>query len=1260
MRSMPVVRLLAASACAATLAILCTPPSGAISGNIVISQVYGGGGNSGATLTNDFIELFNRGTSAVNVTGWSVQYASATGSTWQVTPLSGTIAPGQYYLVQEAQGAGGTTSLPTPDATGVIAMSATTGKVALSSSNTALTGACPSGGAIVDLFGFGPTASCFEGAPTGTLTNTTAALRGDAGCTETDSNSTDFATGAPIPRNSLSPTHSCTGPPSISIDDVTVAEGNSGTATANFTVSLSAAFVLPVTFDITTADDSATTANNDYVSNALTSQVIPAGSQTYSFQVTINGDTDIEPHESFFVQLSGITGAAAGDIQGTGTITNDDVAPPIFDVVISQIYGGGGNGGATYTNDFVELFNHGTTPISLAGWSVQYQSAAGTGTWQVTPLAGTIAPGGYYLVQQAQGAGGTTGLPSPDATGTIPMSATVGKVVLRTNSTAITGACAAGLTIVDIVGYGATATCFEGSGPTAPLSNTTAALRKRGGCFDSNNNAADFSIGGPLPRNSGSPTRTCDYITLPIHTIQGTGPATPYLGQDVTTSGIVTGIKSNGFFAQAPDSAADSDATTSEAIFVFTGALPAVSVGGEVSIKGTASEFFGLTQLESSLAGDVATSSTGNPLPAAVELTPLILSAAGAPTQLEPLEAMRVYAGALVSVGPTNEFGETDTVLQGVARPMREPGIEASLTVPPDPTSGVIDCCIPRWDENPERIMVDSDGLAGAMAVGVSSGVTLSNVVGPLDYTFGNYKILPEAHPLKTADIAPVAVPVPAANEFTVAGFNIENYAGANTQKRKAALAIRQLMRSPDVIGHIEIANLASLQALADQVNADAVAAGETDPAYQAVLIPAPAGGTQNVWFLVKGSRVTVVTVSQEAEEETYINPVNGQPETLHDRPPLVLHATVNNGTSAEPIIVVVNHPRSFIDIDVVAGEGTRVRAKRTAQAESIAQLLQNLQTAHRTTPVIAVGDYNAYQFNDGYTDPISVLKGMPTPDDQIVVDASPDLVTPDFVNLTDTMLMPDQRYSFVFEGTPQALDHVLINTVAASIVQRYAVARANADYPETAFYTADATRPERSSDHDMPVAYFAFPGTPVVILNGSATMNVEAFTPFVDPGATAHDDTGPLAVTVAGMVNTSVPGDYTLSYTAQNLFHTTTVTRTVRVRDTIAPTIVGFTLTPSALGVPNHNMVSVSALYSVSDSSGSASCSLSVSSNEAANGEGDGNTSVDWQVLGPTSLMLRSERSGGGSGRVYTVTVTCVDPSGNPATKIATATVAR
>ncbi len=865
--------------------------------------------------------------------------------------------------------------------------------------------------------------------------------------------------------------------PTIAIDDVSVTEGNSGSVDATFTVTVSGSHS-GVTFDIATADGTgtapATVGDGDYVPRSEIARLIPAGSATYTFTVAVNGDLTFEPSEQFSVTLSNVSGATVADGQGAGTITNDDAAPPVVsNVVISQVYGGGGNAGATFTHDFIELFNRGTSTVSLAGWSVQYTGATATGTWSVTPLDGSIAPGGYYLVQQAAGAGGSTALPVPDRTGAIAMAAGAGKVALQNTIVPVSGACPAPGTSADLVGYGAT-TCVEGAGPTAATNNTLAALRKRGGCFDSDNNNVDFAVGSPNPRNSASVSRSCDFVPATIHEIQGAGPTTPFLGLDVTTTGIVTGRKTNGFFLQTPGDG-DGNSATSQAVFVFTSSVPAVAVGDAVAARGTASEFFNLTQLESSLPGDISVESSGHPLPAAVALTTTNLDPAGTPDQLERFEGMRVHADSLISVAPTDAFGETFTVLSGVARPLREPGIEISLPVPPDPTTGVADCCIPRFDLNPERIVIDSDGLAGAPVISVTSNVSFLDVTGPLDFSFGAYKILPETPPAPSGNMSAIPVPVPAADEFTVAGFNIENFGNNETQRRKAALAIRRVLRYPDVIGHIEILDLASLQALAAQVNTDAVAAGDPNPAYEARLVPASAFATQNVGFLVKTSRLQIDAVTQERASETYINPVTGTPETLHDRPPLVLRATVAlAGLSPRPIIVVVNHLRSFIDVELVAGDGPRVRAKRTAQAESTAGLLQALQTDNPTTPVISIGDYNAYQFNDGYTDPVAIIKGTPTPDDQIVVDGSPDLVNPNFANLTDS-LPPAERYSFIFEGTPQALDHVLVNTVAAALVRRYAIARNNADFPEQALFAGDITRPERNSDHDMPVAYFAF-----------------------------------------------------------------------------------------------------------------------------------------------------------------------------------------
>lgn len=182
------------------------PPSPSPSPNIVISQVFGGGGNSGAPFRNDFIEIFNRGNTSVNLSGWSVQYASATASTWSVTPLTSvTLLPGQYYLIQESSGGSIGATLPAPDATGSIAMAAGSGKVALVKNSTALTGACPNDPNIIDLAGYGSTANCFRGSgPAPAASNTNAILRAASGCTDTRNNNADFMLSPPNPRNTSS------------------------------------------------------------------------------------------------------------------------------------------------------------------------------------------------------------------------------------------------------------------------------------------------------------------------------------------------------------------------------------------------------------------------------------------------------------------------------------------------------------------------------------------------------------------------------------------------------------------------------------------------------------------------------------------------------------------------------------------------------------------------------------------------------------------------------------------------------------------------------------------------------------------------------------------------------------------------------------------------------------------------------------------------------------------------------------------------
>jgi len=750
--------------------------------NLVISQIYPGGGLTNASFTNDFIEVFNRGTTTVDfsVTPYSVQFLSTGATTWVKTDLtSGTLSPGRYFLVKEASGGAAGAALPTPDTTGTINLTSTTGgKVALVAGAALLTGNCPgddgttpfnpANATVVDFVGYGGNAAtanhCYEGAGPASFTpgnNTIAEFRKSGGCVDTNENAADFTTSTPNPRNTSSAANDCstgfrpditindpeavtegdsgtttltfnvtlsapnntqtvlvnyatadgtatagadyqsasgtvtfnptetTKPvvitidsdlldevsetlfvnlsnptnavildsqgqgtimdndptPSLSINDLpSIAEGDTGTSTAFFTVTLSAASGQTVTVNYATADGSATIADNDYLATNGTLTFNP-GETTKSVLVTINGDSTFEPNETFFVNLSSPSATATiSDPQGQGTIVNDDAAPPTPNItiddlsvaegnagtrtldftvslsissattvtvdyatasaapasgvatagtdyvaangtvtfnpgetskpititingdklvepnetffinltnaspgatitdsqgvgtitnddmpllVISQVYGGGGNSSATYTNDFIEIFNRGTTTVDFAvtPYSVQYAAATSAFSSNKTDItSGMLAPGHYFLIQEASGGAVGAALPTPDAIGTINLAATSGKVALVLGTTLLNTATCPGddgvtpfnpnvAAISDFLGYGSTANCYEGSGPpTVSSTNSNArSVIRTSSCTDTNVNSADFSnpTTGPTARNTGSPTTSC-------------------------------------------------------------------------------------------------------------------------------------------------------------------------------------------------------------------------------------------------------------------------------------------------------------------------------------------------------------------------------------------------------------------------------------------------------------------------------------------------------------------------------------------------------------------------------------------------------------------------------------------------------------------------------------------------------------------------------------------------------------------------------
>ncbi len=624
-----------------TTGVLALAQSAFAVGDVVISQVYGGAGCAGvgcSTYGNDYIELFNRSANPVTMTGWSVQYASATGTgAWSVTALpTFTLQPGQYFLVAEGAGAAmtGVNAIPTADATGAILMSGTNGKISLVSNITALSGACPTGTTILDRVGYGTTPNCSEGAVTGAaLTTTSAAFRKNGGCQDTDSNASDFLVQAPSPRNSTTisacpsstpPTGTGSASPgtvcpmtTVTFTVVTSSGANptslvtsvtadmqaialtaaevftqSPTNTWTFTTSLAnvgaGTFNLPVTitdalnrvgsssislivtscnptilFTGTGASPSGicsgssttisavvqpgqnptsvsftVTADLTGIGGSATAPLTLSGPNTYTASATVAPATPIGAHA---ILVTATEDAASGGRVATRTITVT-TAPCVNSastVVISQVYGGGGNSGATLKDDFVELFNRSGSPVDLAGWSLQYSSVdglsggfgGGTNANNPVPLSGIILPGRYFLIQLSRGTGGSQDLPTPDlipaTANLIAVGSTGGSFALVEGVVTPLGmnACT-NAAIRDLVGYGTTpvtvanpsgqAFCHEGDqgvGAVPSLSNTTAAFRNQGGCQDTDRNRIDFSIGDPAPRNSATPANNCVPVT---------------------------------------------------------------------------------------------------------------------------------------------------------------------------------------------------------------------------------------------------------------------------------------------------------------------------------------------------------------------------------------------------------------------------------------------------------------------------------------------------------------------------------------------------------------------------------------------------------------------------------------------------------------------------------------------------------------------------------------------------------------------------
>ncbi|MET9340718.1 ExeM/NucH family extracellular endonuclease, partial [Nonomuraea sp. NPDC003804] len=655
-------------------------------------------------------------------------------------------------------------------------------------------------------------------------------------------------------------------------------------------------------------------------------------------------------------------------------------------VVISQVYGGGGNSGATLANDFVELFNRSSAPVALDGWSVQYTSATGSGHFaaNVAPLSGTLGPGRYYLVQLAAGSNPGAALPTPDATATINVGSGAGKVALVRSATGLAcngtpTACTPEQTaqIADLVGFG-NANFFEGTAAAPGLTNTTAALRKTHGCADTDDNAADLEAGVPAPRNTATAAAPCDggqeptpsptptptptptpsptvapcdtAATHQIAAVQGAGDASPLAGQTVRVEGVVTGdfqksTELSGFFLQDPTP--DDDPKTSEGLFAFArDTVKDVKVGDRVLVTGKVTEFNGWTELSPVTAVDVCGTGT---VPAQQYRLP---RAEGA--TFEPVEDMLVTFPEPLTVSEhynLGRFGEVTVSSEGrLYQPTDRPGVDAALDAR---RTLLIDDGSSR--ENPATIPYTSPRV-------VRTGDTAIGVTGVLGYGFGSYRLQP-TKPISFLRTNPrLPKPLPVGGNVKVASLNTLNWfttlgsRGATTaeeQKRQLDKLVATLQGlDADVVGLMEVENngQTALQALVDALNAK-VGAGT----YAALAHPFPGTDLIHVAMIYKPARVAPVGAALSSQDPVF------------SRPPLI--QTFRRAGGGQPFTMVVNHlkskgscPPSGPDSDQGDGQGCW-NPLRIKQAEAVLGLLSSLDLPN---PLV-LGDLNAY----GEEDPI-------------------------------------------------------------------------------------------------------------------------------------------------------------------------------------------------------------------------------------------------------------------------------------------------
>ena len=514
--------------------------------------------------------------------------------------------------------------------------------------------------------------------------------------------------------------------------------------------------------------------------------------------------------------------------------------------------------------------------------------------------------------------------------------------------------------------------------------------------------------------------------SVPIWAIQGEGSRSPYVGIDAATSGVVTAVfpELNGFFIQ--DLEPDANPATSDGLFIFTGVLPiTVQVGDLLELNGRVRELSSQTALQVESLDDIVLNSPG--------YTNVFEPVSYDPPQ-EP-DAALVYneslEGVLVSlsepalvVGPSTRFGEYALVYE-------KWGVTA----------------VARTDESGFLMYVDDGSTVahddqGSLPYAVTNGDMVANLVGPLAFTFGNYKIEPIVMPEVMVGERPLpTIRAASEDELSIATFNVENLFDLVTphpssppiptvfEYRNKLEKIAQTivaMGAPTIIGLQEVENLDILQDLVEQ---EAIA----EFGYQPFLIEGNDSRGIDVGYLVRSDRATVESVA-----------AHDAPGELFARPPLVITVTAHLASGDQTVIVLNNH---FLSLS--AGEQA-TEPVRTAQAAWNVELVAELSAANPAAHFVVLGDLNSFY----QTLPLDTLEAA------------------GLQHVYRYLGDGERPYTYIFEGRTQTLDHIVVSPELFSHLALVQPLHTNADYP---LGDPEDTTPRRVSDHDPLVAIFHF-----------------------------------------------------------------------------------------------------------------------------------------------------------------------------------------